>query len=150
MIAWETEKRIRLSHLVESYFNNPLQSQSDLPVPVKLTSEKSEYIEFVDEFCENSSIHGVKYMGDRKRQRVERLWWLIAFLLSIYGCTMIILNAWQRWDSNPVIVSFSEQATPVWQIPFPAVTICFETRSVQQSFRCNGRRISALSRKEVS
>ena len=31
---------------------------------------------------------------------------------------------------SPVIVSFAEKSTPVWQIPFPAVTICPETKAM--------------------
>ena len=30
---------------------------------------------------------------------------------------------------SPVIVSFAEKSTPVWQIPFPAITICPETKA---------------------
>lgn len=33
-----------------------------------------------------------------------------------------------KWQETPVIVSFAETSTPVWQIPFPAVTICPETK----------------------
>lgn len=32
-------------------------------------------------------------------------------------------------DQSPVIVSFAEKSTPVWAIPFPAVTICPETKT---------------------
>lgn len=33
-----------------------------------------------------------------------------------------------QWNEAPVIVSFAEKATPIWAIPFPAVTICPETK----------------------
>lgn len=72
------------------------------------------------DYANNSSIHGVRYMGERRRPLVERVWWVIAFLLSIYGCSRLIYNVWNKWDQSPVIVSFAEKSTPVWQIPFPA------------------------------
>lgn len=50
------------------------------------------------------------------------------FLLSVYGCGRLIQNIYRKWDQTPVIVSFNEKSTPVWQIPFPAVTICPETK----------------------
>lgn len=51
------------------------------------------------------------------------------FGISIYGCGSLILNIWDKWNQSPVIVSFAERSTPVWQIPFPAVTICPETKA---------------------
>lgn len=105
------------------------------------------------DYCRVSSIHGVKYFGERKRHWTERynkiaqmqkcsighllkifvlalhrIWWLIAFLLSVYGCGRLILNVYNKWDQSPVIVSFDEKSTPVWEIPFPAVTLCPETK----------------------
>lgn len=76
----------------------------------------------------------MKYLGLRKRPLSERVWWIIAFLLSVYGCGRLIMNVWNKWDQSPVIVSFAEKSTPVWQIPFPAVTICPETKSKQSVF----------------
>lgn len=86
------------------------------------------------EYANNSSIHGVRYMGEKRRPWVERLWWVIAFCFSIYGCSRLIYNVWNKWDQSPVIVSFAEKSTPVWQIPFPAVTICPETKARSEDF----------------
>lgn len=59
----------------------------------------------------------------------HRIWWIIAFGLSLYFCGTLIHNVWIKWDQSPVIVSFAEKTTPVWAIPFPAVTVCPETKS---------------------
>jgi acid-sensing ion channel, other len=34
-----------------------------------------------------------------------------------------------KWTQNPVIVSFANRPTSIWHIPFPAVTICPETKA---------------------
>ncbi|XP_055382443.1 pickpocket protein 28-like, partial [Condylostylus longicornis] len=44
------------------------------------------------------------------------------------------MNTWEKWETNPVIVSFNEKFTPVWQIPFPAITICPERKFMQNKF----------------
>lgn len=44
-------------------------------------------------------------------------------------CALSINNVYTKWDQSQVIVSFAEKSTPVWEIPFPAVTICPETKS---------------------
>ncbi|XP_055382440.1 pickpocket protein 28-like [Condylostylus longicornis] len=86
------------------------------------------------EYCHHSSIHGVKYLGEPKRSFLERLFWISIFAFSIYGCLSLIGNTWNKWQENPVIVSFNEKSTPVWQIPFPAVTICPELKFPQDKY----------------
>lgn len=63
---------------------------------------------------------------------IIRVWWIIAFGLSTYLCGTLIHNVWIKWDQSPVIVSFAEKSTPVWAIPFPAVTICPETKTYME------------------
>lgn len=46
-------------------------------------------------------------------------------------CGKLILDIYVKWEQIPVIVSFAEKSTPVWKIPFPAVTICPETKAKQ-------------------
>ncbi|XP_026472958.1 pickpocket protein 28 isoform X2 [Ctenocephalides felis] len=89
---------------------------------------------FIREFCANTSIHGVKYLGERRRSTTERLWWIIVFIASLSMCGILIMKVWHKWDSSPVIVSFAEKTTPVWQVPFPAVTICSENKARQSVF----------------
>ncbi|XP_055591069.1 pickpocket protein 28-like [Uranotaenia lowii] len=83
------------------------------------------------EYCSNSSIHGVRYFASRRRKSccgrscwVERALWIAFFALSVGGCGWLILKVYRKWDNSPVIVTFAERQTPVWQIPFPAITIC--------------------------
>lgn len=89
-------------------------------------------MELFSQYCDNSTIHGVNYMSDRKRPIIERLSWLVAFILCVYGCGYLIKNSWDQWNENPILINFNEKSTPVWSIPFPAVTICPETK-VQKS-----------------
>ena len=49
--------------------------------------------------------------------------------VSIYFSSNLIQKTYKIWQETPVIVSFSEKSTPVWHIPFPAVTICSETKT---------------------
>lgn len=39
-----------------------------------------------------------------------------------------------KWDQRPIIVSFATTPTPVWELPFPAVTICPETKTNKTEF----------------
>ncbi|XP_058464039.1 pickpocket protein 28-like [Malaya genurostris] len=83
------------------------------------------------EYCANSSVHGVRYLSCRERTACEKFWWLLVFLLSIGSCSLLIRKIYHKWDQTPVIVSFDEKSTRIWQIPFPAVTLCPQTKAGQ-------------------
>lgn len=96
------------------------------------TGSSSTSTSLLTEYTTNSTIHGVKYLGGPERSWPERLWWIIMFVISLSVCSALIMNTYKKWTSDPVIVTFSQMATPVWRIPFPAVTIC-PTNIVRQS-----------------
>jgi acid-sensing ion channel, other len=73
----------------------------------------------------------VKYLCDRRRHWIERLFWIFAFLISFISCSYVISKVYDKWQTSPVIVSFAEKSTPVYDIPFPAVTICPETKAMK-------------------
>lgn len=41
----------------------------------------------------------------------------------------MIHDSYKKWDETPVIVSLSEKTTPMWKVPFPAVTLCPEVKT---------------------
>ena len=47
---------------------------------------------------------------------------------------MLILRTYNKWETSPVIVSFSTKQRPVFDIPFPAVTICPEIKTDRKIF----------------
>lgn len=49
--------------------------------------------------------------------------------MALIVCGSLINNVYTKWNQSPVIVSFAEKLTPVWEIPFPAVTICPDIKS---------------------
>lgn len=56
------------------------------------------------------------------------------FGISLYLCIVLIVATYQKWVTSPVIVSFAKSPTPVWKIPFPAITVCPETKSRQRIY----------------
>ncbi|KAL1492018.1 hypothetical protein ABEB36_012522 [Hypothenemus hampei] len=75
------------------------------------------------EYCDLSTIHGMKYLAEN-RTNAERGWWLIVFLLSLTCCSYSIYLVSEKWKNTPIIISFANEEIPIYQIPFPAVTIC--------------------------
>jgi acid-sensing ion channel, other len=75
---------------------------------------------FVD-YANHSTIHGISYIAEQGRSWFERIWWILVVCISVFGCGKLILDA---WNISPIIISFTDKPMPIWQIPFPAITIC--------------------------
>ncbi|XP_028141320.1 pickpocket protein 28-like isoform X2 [Diabrotica virgifera virgifera] len=97
----------------------------------KFPGFRKNLYDYFQEFTGNTGIHGFKYMGEQERTTCERFWWVILFCISLYVCVDLIIKTWLKWDQSPVLVSFARSPTPVWQVPFPAITICSETKARQ-------------------
>ncbi|CAH0755771.1 unnamed protein product [Diatraea saccharalis] len=111
------------------------EKQNKLDVPNKLNRKKRNGIkEYLIDYTANSNLHGLKYIGEKERTPVEKIFWLFMFICCVILCASLIRKVWIKWNESPVIVSFAENTTPVWQIPYPAVTLCFETKSMQTKF----------------
>lgn len=87
--------------------------------------------ELFSDYSEISTIHGVRYMGEKKRHWTERLWWTVSVISSIVVCSILVYQTFVKWQNTPVIVTFSEESTPVYEIPFPTVTICTDIKTKQ-------------------
>ncbi|XP_056634912.1 pickpocket protein 28-like [Diorhabda sublineata] len=73
-------------------------------------------------------------------------------VVSLYICTKLVLSAYGKWQNTPVIVSFATIDTPNWQVPFPAVTICPEIKSIPSKFNYSyylGKKIKGESLTEL-
>ncbi|RZC36741.1 ASC domain containing protein, partial [Asbolus verrucosus] len=56
------------------------------------------------------------------------IWWFIVFCICLSACVLSIYEVYKKWEQSPVIVSLANRGTPVNAIPFPAVTICPESK----------------------
>lgn len=55
-----------------------------------------------------------------------RVLWTIIVLTSLAGFIYMMYEILQKYFNSPVVVSFATEDTPIYQIPFPTVTICPE------------------------
>ncbi|XP_030745226.1 pickpocket protein 28-like [Sitophilus oryzae] len=123
------------------------EKKDDKDYPVKphrpYPGFRKNFYYYFSEYTNNTGIHGFKYMGEQERTIFERLWWLILFCVSLYICIYLIIETWVKWNTSPVLVSFARSPTPVWQVPFPAVTVCSENkpRQTRYNFTENYHRI---------
>jgi acid-sensing ion channel, other len=79
---------------------------------------------YFTDYSNNTSIQGVKYLGEKNRHVVERIFWIISIIICSIFCTITIYQVYQNWKSNPILMTFSENFNSISEIPFPSVTIC--------------------------
>ncbi|KAL3273921.1 hypothetical protein HHI36_015347 [Cryptolaemus montrouzieri] len=82
----------------------------------------------VKSYCEVSSIQGLNYMVKDGVTWFERFWWIFVFILCIGGCSYMVFEVVEKWITTPVLVTLATKETSIHQVPFPAVTICPETK----------------------
>ncbi|KAK9883356.1 hypothetical protein WA026_001531 [Henosepilachna vigintioctopunctata] len=94
------------------------------------TDEEPEDPSFLEEikiyfrnYCNHTGIHGFQYFGQH-RTLIEKIWWVLVFIVTFSMCSFCIYLIYDKWSTSPVIVSLATKETPIYQIPYPAVTIC--------------------------
>ncbi|CAL7937690.1 unnamed protein product [Xylocopa violacea] len=78
----------------------------------------------LEQYCTNSSLHGLRYIGDSNLSIVERVFWIISFSLAVLTAGYYIWYLYQKWVSTPIIISLSPESVALDEFPFPSVTIC--------------------------
>lgn len=71
------------------------------------------------EYSRSSTVHGVRYLCDKRRHWSERMWWIISVSTSIIMCAGFLFGCWSKWTISPLIITFADEATPISNIPFP-------------------------------
>ncbi|XP_055622259.1 pickpocket protein 28-like [Toxorhynchites rutilus septentrionalis] len=92
----------------------------------KLVSLLWERISY--EFCDATSIHGFKHFVGRDKLYLERVFWIVLPFASLYFCLDFVYSVYEKWERDPIIISLDKQPSSIYTIPFPAVTICPETK----------------------
>lgn len=54
--------------------------------------------------------------------------WIIASVISLLGVCFMFREVKIKWQNSPVIVKFVEKPISILELPFPAVTICPQTK----------------------
>uniref|UniRef100_A0A182PHT5 Sodium channel protein Nach n=1 Tax=Anopheles epiroticus TaxID=199890 RepID=A0A182PHT5_9DIPT len=78
-------------------------------------------------FCENSSLHGLRYIGRNKAIRGYtplRFVWSVIAVVSLAFTLFLSSSAWEQFRSNPTLTTIETTSYPVSLIAFPAVTLC--------------------------
>ncbi|KAK0183188.1 hypothetical protein PV327_001254 [Microctonus hyperodae] len=86
--------------------------------------KKLKICTIAQEYCANSSLHGLRYVGDSHLVLMEKLFWLLSFICAFASATYFIWHVYNKWIDSPIIISMSPEPVSYNQFPFPSITIC--------------------------
>ncbi|XP_076240811.1 pickpocket protein 28 [Calliopsis andreniformis] len=86
--------------------------------------KNSKIQNMISQYCANSSLHGLRYVGDSNLTIGERIFWLISITLAFLTAAYYIWYLYRKWVSSPIIISLSPESVSLDEFPFPSVTIC--------------------------
>uniref|UniRef100_A0A1I8M9E3 Amiloride-sensitive sodium channel n=1 Tax=Musca domestica TaxID=7370 RepID=A0A1I8M9E3_MUSDO len=117
--------------------NSKTPQMESLLTPKKIITEKQQEAEQQEEktlmdllrlywqqYCEKSTIHGVRYIYDPSLRSIERLIWS-ALVITCVTLTCIAYGMLaERYSAQKLQTVVENSQYPVYQIPFPAVGVC--------------------------
>lgn len=74
-------------------------------------------------FTSETSIHGIRHIGDKGTHKIMRIFWWLSFALSIIGLSYYAYGTYSKWTIEPDI-GITASLKPIREIPFVAATIC--------------------------
>ncbi|CAB3261420.1 unnamed protein product [Arctia plantaginis] len=85
------------------------------------------------EYCQESSICGLKHLVDDTTPFIERLVWIIMLVVSV-GCSIALVQiTFNKFYSAPLVTTQLPDGIPVDNIIFPAVGLCTNNRISKQA-----------------
>ncbi|XP_020297428.1 pickpocket protein 28-like [Pseudomyrmex gracilis] len=84
----------------------------------------NEFYNLLRQYCANTSLHGLRYVGDSELSLVERIFWIISFITVLATAIYYSCYLYDKWHGAPIIISLSPEPIALNEFPFPSVTIC--------------------------
>nr|CAD7404260.1 unnamed protein product [Timema cristinae] len=89
-----------------------------------LESKNSSAIMVFKEYSSKAAIHGVKYIFKDGSLALDRLLWVVAVMVCATGVVFLSIPMCEEYFTSPLLISVESTHYPLYELPFPAVTLC--------------------------
>ncbi|KAF5296272.1 hypothetical protein FQR65_LT10267 [Abscondita terminalis] len=127
----DTEKNLWVDSYGNAHTKKSLMHPSHIQKVKSANDDDNQKVNFcssilghIEDYFSNSTLHGLRYIGDTTISFGERIFWLVAFITAIFCAAYFITSIYAKYNLNPVIISLNPRPTPIGALPFPAITIC--------------------------
>ncbi|XP_026667594.1 sodium channel protein Nach-like [Ceratina calcarata] len=82
--------------------------------------------DILNDYLESTSVHGLQYFGKTELNVgiLGKILWTCTIVTSFVCLSMMIMQFLARYNNNPTNTFIKSFTAPIFQAPFPAVTIC--------------------------
>lgn len=80
--------------------------------------------ELFDNFCKNSSMHGLHYLVNKKKTLPERFFWTVLLTTAIFVLVSEVLLELKMLSSSTVLAVVENPHYDLSAVEFPAITVC--------------------------
>ncbi|XP_065356445.1 pickpocket protein 19-like [Calliphora vicina] len=137
MLVHEDYKHFRVTpnNKLQHFPGNTLKLHTTPKTVNKFEQDYWQYFRcIVDEFVGNFTMHGVDRIFKRKLNKYKRITWIFGFSVCLMVCIYVSCQVAFKYHTKPLVTVVSKTHLPVFQIPFPEVTICNKNRFNWQRF----------------
>ena len=78
----------------------------------------------MEQYLDATSLHGLPYLK-KENHFLARLFWTIMVTFSFSLAATFLYNQLIDWEENHTLTTLESIATPIQQVQFPTVTVCF-------------------------
>jgi Amiloride-sensitive sodium channel len=122
---------ISVISLLEIFYYCTIRLWSNLKKPIEKISDHKEMKEnqydrtnrylkimkdLIADYSSKTTIQGIKYVADTSLTLIERFWWTIVVVMSVFCCGSLIMDVVRQYDQSPIIVSYANEETPITQV----------------------------------
>ncbi|EDW02486.1 GH22016 [Drosophila grimshawi] len=95
---------------------------------VEDVEKRSEDLNWLEEVCKESSVHGMPYVARRDLHGLERIFWLAMVIGAAYYAGSTCYSQWERYRNHPIVYVY-EYLFALRSFSLVGVTVC--TRFIQ-------------------
>ncbi|XP_059616576.1 sodium channel protein Nach-like [Phlebotomus argentipes] len=85
-------------------------------------------------YCDNTSVHGIRYLSEKGLHWTERLTWGIIVGMATFGVIYVSILLSEKYQTSPLSTVVEDTNFHISEIPFPGIAIC-------NSHRINTRKV---------
>ncbi|EDW81151.1 uncharacterized protein Dwil_GK11905 [Drosophila willistoni] len=89
---------------------------------------KHSLLLYLKEYCECSSIHGIRYLADPKLRFFERIIWLLLLVATSICAIFVYVDLTELYHAVRIQTTIKDSMQPIFFVPFPSVGICPRNR----------------------
>lgn len=75
-------------------------------------------------YCQNTSVHGVRYLGLPELSWTERIIWTAVMMLALTGVLHVSFMISDKYQTSPLSTVVESTSYHVSEISYPAITVC--------------------------